>query len=133
MPERRGGSRGGGQGGGEFSPAPSPTTLPPLNSADSARGGKSRGRAKTLKPADSEVLETLGLPPSPAAARGGKRAGLSQSVVIEDGSTANDGHIVVRFPAHLPILTVGASRALLAILVDLTAVPILDTPPGGGS
>lgn len=126
MPERRGGSRGGGQGGGEFSPAPSPAKLPPLNSADSARGGKSRGRVKTLEPADSGVPETLGPPPSPVVAQGVKRVGRSRSVVGRGKSNAFSEQIVVHLPPHLPCLTVGAGRALLAILIELTNVEILD-------
>ena len=42
-------------------------------------------------------------------------------------SSPDDG-VTVRLPADLPTLTPRAARALLAILVELTEVPVLDQP-----
>ena len=39
----------------------------------------------------------------------------------------------VRLPAELPPLSRVASRTLLAILVELTDVPVLDKPEGRGT
>ena len=45
-------------------------------------------------------------------------------------STSDDG-VTVRVPAEVPTLTPRAARALLAILVELTDVPVLDRPGEG--
>jgi len=45
-------------------------------------------------------------------------------------SSADDG-VVVRLPAELPRLTSHVASALLAILVELTEVPVLDRPGEG--
>jgi len=39
--------------------------------------------------------------------------------------------VTVHVPAEIPALTRGASRVLLAILVELTTVEVLDGPPEG--
>lgn len=127
MPERQGGRQGGAQGGREFSLTPSLAKIPALSSADSVHGGGLWGRAKAVKPADSGVPQTLGSPPSLAAAQGVKRAGRSQSVVGPGGSNAFSEPIFVHLPSDRPCLTVGAGRALMAILIELTNVEILDT------
>jgi len=41
--------------------------------------------------------------------------------------------MTVRLPAELPTLTPRAARALLAILVELTEVPVLGQPAEGAS
>ena len=87
---------------------------------------RSGARAETAKPADSGVSETFGPPPSPAAAQGVKRVGRSQNVAGRGTSNAFSEQIVVHLPSHLPCLTVGAGRALMAILIELTNVEILD-------
>jgi hypothetical protein len=40
--------------------------------------------------------------------------------------------VTVHVPVELPSLTTPVSRALLAILIELTAVEMLDAPPGRG-
>ncbi len=45
--------------------------------------------------------------------------------------TTADDAVTVHAPAEVPALTRGASRILLAILVELTTVEILDGPPEG--
>jgi hypothetical protein len=45
-------------------------------------------------------------------------------------SSAED-RVTVRGPEELPTLTSRATRALLAILVELTEVPVIDTPEEG--
>jgi hypothetical protein len=47
-----------------------------------------------------------------------------------DYDNAPDSTITIHVPAQLPALTVGAARAILGILVELTTVEILDGPPG---
>lgn len=47
-------------------------------------------------------------------------------------SSSDDG-VTVRLPAELPALTPRAARALLAILVELTEVPVLGQPAEGAS
>ncbi|MFI6025088.1 hypothetical protein [Amycolatopsis magusensis] len=45
-----------------------------------------------------------------------------------------DGQPVrVILPVEMPVLTVAAARVLLAILVELTEVPVLDVPGEGVS
>jgi hypothetical protein len=44
-----------------------------------------------------------------------------------------DAAIVVRLPAQLPVLTAAVSRALLALLVELTKVEVLERPPREGA
>jgi hypothetical protein len=47
--------------------------------------------------------------------------------------SSHDGGVTVRLPAELPTLTPRVARALLAILVELTEVPVLDRPGEGVS
>ncbi|QFU89501.1 hypothetical protein [Amycolatopsis sp. YIM 10] len=42
-------------------------------------------------------------------------------------------HVRVILPDEMPVLTVAAARVLLAILVELTEVPVLDAPSEGVS
>jgi hypothetical protein len=44
------------------------------------------------------------------------------------GGGSTDDRVTVRVPEELPALTPRATRALLAILVELTEVPVIDTP-----
>lgn len=43
--------------------------------------------------------------------------------------TDRDAPLVFRPPAELPVLTKEASRALLALLIELTTTEVLDGPP----
>jgi hypothetical protein len=45
--------------------------------------------------------------------------------------SADSGCIVVRVPAEPPVLTPRLARTLLALLVELTEVPVLDGPEEG--
>jgi hypothetical protein len=45
-----------------------------------------------------------------------------------DKISAESGRIVVHLPAGPPVLTPRAARTLLAMLVELTEVPVLDRP-----
>jgi hypothetical protein len=45
--------------------------------------------------------------------------------------SADDDVVTVHVPVEIPVLTRGASRALLAILVEMTTVEVLDGPPEG--
>jgi hypothetical protein len=47
-------------------------------------------------------------------------------------STDTDEPLVVRVPAQLPVLTQQVSRALLALLAELTTIGVLDGLPAGG-
>ncbi|HTF54089.1 MAG TPA: hypothetical protein VK735_42135 [Pseudonocardia sp.] len=47
-------------------------------------------------------------------------------------STDMAAPLVVRVPAQLPVLTVQVSRALLALLAELTKIGVLDGPPAEG-
>jgi hypothetical protein len=40
--------------------------------------------------------------------------------------------IVVRVPAELPVLTQQVSRALLALIIELTNIEVIDEPRGEG-
>lgn len=57
-------------------------------------------------------------------------AGRDPSARAGEGGRRDDSPIVYS-PSQLPDLSVGASRALLAILVELTTVEILDGPSEG--
>jgi hypothetical protein len=54
-----------------------------------------------------------------------------QEAAKTDTSTDQATPIVVRVPAQLPVLTKQVSRALLALLTELTEIEVLDRPPGG--
>jgi hypothetical protein len=45
--------------------------------------------------------------------------------------STSDERVMVRVPAEVPTLTPRAAHALLAILVELTDVPVLDQPGEG--
>jgi hypothetical protein len=59
-------------------------------------------------------------------------AGIWQSGggLVSDGPGKED--VTVHVPVELPSLTTPVSRTLLAILIELTAVKILDAPPDRG-
>lgn len=61
---------------------------------------------------------------------------MSQSAhkrVSHQADRSVDAAIVVRLPAQLPVLTAAVSRALLALLVELTKVEVLERPPREGA
>jgi hypothetical protein len=120
--DRQGGRRGGGEGGREFSLPASRVELPGLTSADDGQGGARGVAMSRSKLADAGVSTPSGSPPSLPDATGGKPGRRSQHVKETEP-------IEVHLPAHLPDLKIGASRALLAILKELTHVEILDTLP----
>jgi hypothetical protein len=72
----------------------------------------------------------------PQTASGGGESGRGGDAVTHgeaewiEISSPDDG-VTVRLPAELPALTSRAARALLAILVELTEVPVLDRPAKG--
>jgi len=71
------------------------------------------------------------------ASAGGKSRRRGDAVTDRDRewieiSSSDDG-VTVRLPAELPALTPRAARALLAILVELTEVPVLGQPAEGES
>ena len=122
MADRQGGPGGGGQGGREFSLPASRTQLPGLTSANDGKGGVRGVATSRSKPTDTRVSAPSGLTPSLPTAGGGRPARMSRRV--RDAEP-----ITVHLPTHLPDLNIGASRALLAILKELTHVEILDTVP----
>ena len=70
--------------------------------------------------------------PAPVSAESRLRG---HAVTCLDGGrleiSAPHDDVTVRLPAELPTLAAGAARALLAILVELTEVPVLDPPEKG--
>lgn len=127
MSDRQGGRQGDAQGGRENSLTDSLAKLPGLSRPNDVQGGKPEARGRTRKPAESRDADTPGPPPSlPADVNSGVEVP-SQRVAAGHW----DEVLIVHQPAQLPELSVGGSRALLAMLVELTAVGILDGPSEG--
>lgn len=63
------------------------------------------------------------------AVRGGAERSVGKSTTI----TADIDDVGVRLPAEPPSLSRTASRVMLAILIELTEVPVLDGPAERGT
>lgn len=72
-------------------------------------------------------------PETPLNSPEATRPGHAVTRADRDKISADVGRVVVRVPAVPPVLAVPAARVLLAILVELTEVPVLDRPEGRGA
>lgn len=127
----QGGTQGGIQGGREFSLTATLDNLPAFTSEDGIQGGKARGAVSTRKSPETRDRSTPGGGPSLPVGAGNQATAVSRCVTNpQRGPDRED--VKVHVPVGLPSLTTPVSRALLAILVELTAVQILDAPPGRG-
>ena len=120
-----GGAWGGSQGGREFSPTASLTKLPRFTSDNAGQGGRTPDRSDPPKPpktGDSQGPEGTPSPPESA----GERPHLGSPSVATVVGGVDREKIEVRVPTQPPPLTPPVCRELLAILIELTAVEILD-------
>lgn len=132
MTSRQGGTKGGGQGGREFSLTASLTKLPAPTSGDGAQGGKTGDTSGTRKTSTTGNGNQHGGAPSPANVAALRSITSSRSV-ISAASDANGEKVRVHVPREPPALTPSVCRTLLEILVELTAVEVLDRPAGKGT
>jgi hypothetical protein len=124
-----GGPQGGVQGGREFSLTPSLANLPVLTSEDGSQGGKTWEAVSTRKSPETRERRTPHGGPSLPAGAGNQAPTVSRCVTNPQRGLGRED-VTVHVPVELPSLTTPVSRALLAILIELTAVEILDAPPG---
>ena len=131
MTSGQGGTPGALQGGREFSLIASLANFPGLTSEDGIQGGTARGPVNAQKSPESRDRSTPHGGPSPSMDVGNQATTVSRCVPNpQRGPDRED--IKVHVPIELPSLTTPVSRALLAILIELTAVEMLDAPPGRG-
>jgi hypothetical protein len=147
--ETQGGRQGGTQGPREFSLTSPSAFLPGLTCENTGQGGKYGGALDPAKPPENEDLRASLTGPSlvvdaeeSTSARsteetrqGRKNTRLKSEKELSLGTVTGvhgDG-LVVRLPAQAPRLTRPAWRALLAILIELTEVPVLDGPSDKGT
>jgi hypothetical protein len=129
MTSGQGGPQGGGQGGREFSLTTSLANLPVLASEDGIQGGKARDAVSTQKSPETRDRSTPHGGPSLPVGAGNPATTVSRCVANPQRGPGRED-VKVHVPVELPSLTTPVSRALLAILIELTAVEILDAPPG---
>jgi hypothetical protein len=127
----QGGTQGALQGGREFSLATSLDNLPFLTSEDSVQGGVVRGTVNTRKSPETRDKSTPHDGPSPSMDVCNHATTASRCVTHPQWGPDRED-VKVHVPVELPSLTTPVSRALLAILIELTAVEMLDAPPGRG-
>jgi hypothetical protein len=123
-----GGPPGGSQGGREFSLTASLANLPGRTSKDGIQGGKARQAVNTRKSRKTWERSTPHGGPSLPVGAGNPATTVSRWVTNPQRGPGRD-EVTVHVPVELPSLTTPVNRALLAILIELTAVEILDTPP----
>ena len=129
MSSRRGGTQGGDQGARVFSPAASLARLPESTRDNIGQGGKENGQGWTRKRTVGRSSGAAGEAPSLAVERARGPAGSLQSVAWGkggDGGADRTDALRIEILAELPLLTPGTCRALLAILRELTTIPVLD-------
>ena len=147
--ETQGGRQGGTQGPREFSLTPSLAFLPGLSCGNTGQGGKYGGASNPAKTPENEDPRASPAGPSLAVdaeestssrstekTRKGRNSTRLKSEKERELSVVTGVHsdgLVVRLPAEMPRLTRPAWRALLAILVELTEVPVLDRPSDRGT
>ncbi|MCA1709961.1 MAG: hypothetical protein LC808_44430, partial [Actinobacteria bacterium] len=123
---------GGAQGGREFSLAASLGNLPALTSGDRVQGGTVRGTVNAQKSPETRDRSAPRGGPSPPMDVGNQATTVSRCVPNPHrGADRED--VTVHVPVELPSLTTPVSRTLLAILIELTTVNMLNTPPGRGT
>jgi hypothetical protein len=127
-----GGTQGGSQGGREFSLTASLANLPVLTSEDGIQGGKAREAVSTRKSPETREKSTPHGGPSLPVGAGNHATTVSRCVTNPQRGPGKEDveEVTVHVPVELPSLTTPVSRTLLAILIELTAVKILDAPPG---
>jgi hypothetical protein len=116
MTSRQGASQAGGQGGREFSLTTSAANFPAPSRQNDGQGGTTPLTLGAGKPPVTHRRTAAGKPPS-----------------LRATTDADLGEIQVDLPNTLPPLSTPVCRALLAILVELTAVEVLDGPAGEGT
>jgi hypothetical protein len=147
--ETQGGRQGGTQGRREFSLTPSLALLPGLNCENTGQGGKYQGASNPAKTPENEDLrasltgpslavdaqESTSARPTEDTRQGekGTRLAFEKEPVLGAVTGFQAEGLVVRMPAEVPLLTRPAWRALLAILIELTEVPVLDRPSDRGT
>ncbi len=127
----QGGTQGGAQGNREFSLSASLAILPAMSSGDGVQGGTAQGSVNARKSPQTRDRSTPRGGPSLSVDVGNQATTVSRCVTKPQRGPDRE-EVTVHVPVNLPLLTTPVSRALLAILVELTTVEILNTPPGGG-
>lgn len=127
----QGRTQGAHQGGREFSLTISQDNLPVPTSEDRIQGGTTQGALNTWKSPETQDKNTPSGDPSQSGGAGNHTTTVSRCVTNpQQGPDRED--VRVHLPVELPSLTTPVSRALLAILHELTTVEILKAPAGRG-
>jgi hypothetical protein len=120
-----------------------------LSCENTGQGGKYGGASNPAKTPENEDLGASLTGPSLAVdaqestsvrsaegARQGRnstRLAFEKELMLGAVTGVHGDGLVIQLPAEMPLLTRPAWRALLAILVELTEVPVLDKPSDRGT
>jgi hypothetical protein len=127
----QGETQGGVQGGREFSLTASPVNLPASTSENNVQGGTAQATVNDQKSPETRDRSTLREGSSLSMDAGDQATAVSRWVTNPQRKPDRED-VTVHLPVELPSLTTPVSRTLLAILVELTTVDMLNTPPGRG-